>query len=98
MTFVYGFASDRTQLRGPIILIGLTLALVFWIGFQQTSTSSDRWLKYAMQVLTQGFVSSYHVRPVSSSHREPPLTHSLSMRHGSHSTAARLKNGRSPWP
>lgn len=61
MTFVYGFTSDKTRLRGPIILFALTLALAFWITFQQVVTRPDRYLKYGIIVLTQGFNQSFHV-------------------------------------
>jgi hypothetical protein len=69
MTFLYGFASDKTRLRGPIVLFALSLALIFWITFQQTSTSSNRSLKYGILVLTQGLSQSFHVSTTPASAR-----------------------------
>lgn len=61
MTFSYGFLSDKTGFRGPLIIAALSAALIFWISFQQMSTSSNAWLKYGLQVMTQGLNSSFHV-------------------------------------
>lgn len=61
LTFVYGYTSDRFRLRGPLVLGALSIALTFWIAFQQKSLSSDRWLKYGLQVMAQGFNSAFHV-------------------------------------
>lgn len=63
LTFVYGFTSDKTQLRGPLIIAALTLSVTFWIVFQQKSLSPDRWLKYGLQICAQGFNSAFHVGP-----------------------------------
>lgn len=61
MTLIYGYTSDKFRIRGPVVLGGLTAAVTFWIAFQQMSESPSRNLKYALQVLTQGLNSSFHV-------------------------------------
>lgn len=62
LTLVYGYFSDKLRLRGPLVIFALTLSTIFWIAFQQTSLSSNRWLKYGLQVMAQGFNSGFHVR------------------------------------
>ena len=75
LTFIYGFTSDRTQFRGPLIIAALALSVTFWIVFQQLSLSPDRWLKYGLQICAQGFNSAFHVSPVMREEsREPDLT------------------------
>lgn len=57
----FGYLSDKLTLRGPIVIISLTIYLVLWIVFQQYSASPDRWLKYGLMVTTQGFTLCFHV-------------------------------------
>lgn len=39
----------------------LALFLVFWIAFQQKSLVDDRWLKFGLIVMVQGFTWAFHV-------------------------------------
>ncbi|WWC60694.1 uncharacterized protein I303_103270 [Kwoniella dejecticola CBS 10117] len=59
-TASFGFFSDRTRIRGPVVITGLTLVWAFWVAFQQKSLSTDRWLKYGLQIMVQGFSIPSH--------------------------------------
>ncbi|WWC69063.1 uncharacterized protein I206_102999 [Kwoniella pini CBS 10737] len=59
-TASFGFLSDRTRIRGPVVITGLTLVWAFWVAFQQKSLSTDRWLKYGLQIMVQGFSIPSH--------------------------------------
>ncbi|OCF38132.1 hypothetical protein I316_00356 [Kwoniella heveanensis BCC8398] len=59
-TASFGFISDRTRIRGPVVITGLALVWAFWVAFQQKSLSTDRWLKYGLQIMVQGFSIPSH--------------------------------------
>ncbi|WVW87157.1 hypothetical protein I302_109214 [Kwoniella bestiolae CBS 10118] len=59
-TASFGFFSDRTRIRGPVVVTGLALVWAFWVAFQQKSLSTDRWLKYGLQIMVQGFSIPSH--------------------------------------
>ncbi|WVQ99096.1 hypothetical protein IAU59_006228 [Kwoniella sp. CBS 9459] len=59
-TAAFGIFSDRTRIRGPVVIAGLVTVWVFWIAFQQKSLSTDRWLKYGLQMVVQGFSTPAH--------------------------------------
>jgi len=44
-----------------MVIIAITFFWVFWVAFQQKSVSPDRWLKYGLLVMVQGFNAAYHV-------------------------------------
>ncbi|WVF71807.1 hypothetical protein IAT40_006615 [Kwoniella sp. CBS 6097] len=59
-TATFGIISDRTRIRGPVVVAGLVVVWAFWIAFQQKSLSTDRWLKYGLQMVVQGFSIPTH--------------------------------------
>lgn len=61
MLVTFGFLSDKTKLRGPVVILAVAFLLVWWIAFQQNSLSPNRWLKYGFLVLVGGFGQAYHV-------------------------------------
>lgn len=61
VTFAFGYASDKLRIRGPLVITAIGLFWVFWVTFQQNSLSSDRWKKYALLIMVQGFNAAYHV-------------------------------------
>jgi hypothetical protein len=61
VVFVFGYLSDKTNIRGPMVIMAITFFWVFWVAFQQKSVSPDRWLKYGLLVMVQGFNAAYHV-------------------------------------
>ncbi|ORY57979.1 major facilitator superfamily domain-containing protein [Leucosporidium creatinivorum] len=60
VTLSFGVFSDRTGLRGPSVIAAVGLFWLFWVAFQQVSTSTDKWLKYALLVVTTSFNAAYH--------------------------------------
>ncbi|GAA5851755.1 hypothetical protein JCM8547_001196 [Rhodosporidiobolus lusitaniae] len=60
MTISFGIFSDKTGWRGPSVIAAVGCFWLFWVAFQQCSLSSDRWLKYGLLVVTQGFNAAYH--------------------------------------
>jgi len=65
VVFMFGFLSDKTNVRGPMVIIAITFFWVFWVAFQQKSVSPDRWLKYGLLVMVQGFNAAYHVSRIA---------------------------------
>lgn len=61
VTFAFGFASDKLRIRGPLVIAAIGLFWAFWVAFQQNSLASDRWRKYGLLIMVQGFNAAYHV-------------------------------------
>lgn len=61
VTFAFGYLSDRTRIRGPLVIAAIGTFWLFWVAFQQKSLSTDRWLKYGLLIMVQGFNAAYHV-------------------------------------
>jgi len=61
MTFAFGYLSDKTSIRGPLVITAISVFWLFWIAFQQKSLAPDRWLKYGLLIMVQGFNAAYHV-------------------------------------
>jgi hypothetical protein len=60
-TWGFGYLSDKTRLRGPFVIFATGLYWLFWVAFQQVSTSSDKWLKFGMLTMVRGFGGAFHV-------------------------------------
>lgn len=61
VTFAFGYLSDKTRIRGPLVIAAIGTFWLFWVAFQQKSLSTDRWLKYGLLIMVQGFNAAYHV-------------------------------------
>ncbi|GAA6004337.1 uncharacterized protein JCM10292_001431 [Rhodotorula paludigena] len=59
-TFAFGVLSDKTGRRGLSCIAAVACFWVFWVAFQQVSLGTDKWAKYALIVLVQGFNAAYH--------------------------------------
>lgn len=60
-TLLFGFLSDKTNMRGISFIVAVTFYWIFWVAFQQVSTSGDKWLKFGMLTMVKGFGGAYHV-------------------------------------
>ncbi|GAA6055296.1 hypothetical protein JCM3770_004825 [Rhodotorula araucariae] len=60
ITFTFGVISDKSSRRGLTTITAISFFWLWWVVFQSVSLGTNKWLKYAFLVLTQGFNAAYH--------------------------------------
>ncbi|KAL8280340.1 hypothetical protein RQP46_007257 [Phenoliferia psychrophenolica] len=70
-----GYISDRTNVRGPLVIGIIAAYFTFWLAFQQESTSSNPWKKYGLLVMCQSLTTAWRAFLPQSNSKLSGVTH-----------------------
>lgn len=57
---LFGYLSDRLNLRGPLVISAVGFLWVWWVVFEQVVKGDNKWAKYAFIILIGGYGQVHH--------------------------------------